>query len=178
MLVLGWHGVKHHHIFSLGSKIDPIIEQTPCNVVVMKDCGGNKVFKKALVPIAGGPNGGLALEIASILTGADHGTVTAFSVDTGRGSVDFDRFIDTNSKKFKIPRDHLETKTVTAKSAVKAILREARHYDLVVLGTTHKSPLTQIGRMSLPEKIACRSKKPVVIVKSDVGVHSWIRRWI
>ena len=178
MLVVGWHGIQHHSIFNLGSKIDPIIEQSPCNVVVLKDCGGNKVFKKALVPVAGGPNGGLALEIASILTSADHGTVTAFSVDTGRGAVDFDRFIETQSKKFNISRDRLETKSVTAKSAVKAILREAHHYDLVVLGTTHKSPLAQIGQMSLPDKIACRSRKPVVIVKSDIGVHSWIRRWI
>ncbi|MHC5185022.1 MAG: universal stress protein [Planctomycetota bacterium] len=178
MLVLGWHGVKHHTIFNLGSKIDPIIEQAPCNVVVLKDCGGNKIFKSALVPIAGGPNGALALEIASILTAPDEGTVTAFSVDTGHGAVDFDQFIKENAKKFTIPRENFETKTVKAQSAVKAILAEAKNYDLVVLGTTHKPLLAQMGRMSLPEKIACRSPKPVVMVKSDIGVRSWIRRWI
>jgi amino acid transporter/nucleotide-binding universal stress UspA family protein len=155
MLVLGW-----------GSKIDPIIEQAPCNVVVLKDCGGNKVFKSALVPIAGGPNGALALEIASILTAPDEGTVTAFSVDTGHGAVDFDQFIKENAKKFTIRRDNFETKTVKAQSAAKAILAEAKNYDLVVLGTTHKPLLAQMGRMSLPEKIACRSPKPVVMVKS------------
>ena len=178
MLVLGWHGATHHSIFNLGSKIDPIIEQSPCNVVVLKDCGGNKVFKNALVPIAGGPNGALALEIASILTAPDEGTVTAFSVDTGQGPVDFDQFIRDNSKKFDIPRDTLKTKTVKAESAVKAILAEAMNHDLVVLGTTEKSLLAQMGRISLPEKIACRSPKPVVMVKSDIGVRSWIRRWI
>ena len=177
MLVLGWHGVKHHTIFNLGSKIDPIIEQSPCNVVVLKGCGGNKVFKSALVPIAGGPNGALALEIASILTAPDEGTVTAFCVDTGRGPVDFDAFLD-NNKKFDIPRANLKTKTVKAKSAVKAILKEAKNHDLVVLGTTHKPLLRQMGRMSLPEKIAIRTPKPVVMVKSDIGVRSWIRRWI
>ncbi len=177
MLVLGWHGVRDVGIFNLGSKIDPIIEQSPCNVVVLKDCGGNKVFKSALVPIAGGPNGALALEIASILTAPDEGTVTAFCVDTGRGPVDFDAFLDSN-KKFDIPRDNLKTKTVQAKSAVKAILKEAKNHDLVVLGTTQKPLLRQMGRMSLPEKIACRTPKPVVMVKSDIGVRSWIRRWI
>ena len=178
MLVLGWHGVAHHRIFNLGSMIDPIIEQSPCNVVVLKDCGGNKVFKSALVPIAGGPNGALALEIASILTKPDEGTVTALSVDTGRGPVDFDQFMEMNAKKFDIPRDSLRTKTVKAKSVVKAILKEAKDYDLVVLGTTEKPLLAQMGRMSLPEKIACRTPKPVVMVKSDIGVRSWIRRWI
>ena len=178
MLVLGWHGAKDCGTFNLGSKIDPIIEQSPCNVVVLKDCGGNKVFKSALVPIAGGPNGALALEIALILTSPDEGTVTAFSVDTGRGGVDFDQFIQDNSKKFDIPRENLKTKTVKANSAVKAILKEAKNHDLVVLGTTHKPLLVQMGRMSLPEKIACRTSKPVVMVKSDIGVRSWIRRWI
>lgn len=178
MLVLGWHGVRHHEIFNLGAKIDPIIEQSPCNVVVLKDCGGNKTFKSALVPIAGGPNGALALEIASILTSPDEGTVTAFSVDTGRGPLDFDAFMEDNGKKFDIPRENLKTKTVKARSAVKAILSEAKDYDLVVLGTTQKPLLRQMGRMSLPEKIACRTPKPVVMVKSDIGVRSWIRRWI
>jgi amino acid transporter/nucleotide-binding universal stress UspA family protein len=178
MLVLGWHGASRHTIFNLGSKIDPIIEQSPCNVVVLKDCGGNKVFKNVLVPVAGGPNGALALEIASIMARHDEGMVTAFSVDTGRGSVDFDQFIESNSKKFNVPRENLKTKKVKAHSALKAILSEAKNYDLVVLGTTHKPLLAQMGRLSLPEKIACRSPKPVIIVKSDVGVRSWIRRWI
>ncbi|MHC5157961.1 MAG: amino acid permease [Planctomycetota bacterium] len=178
MLVLGWHGVTHHRIFNLGSKIDPIIEQAPCNVVILKDCGGNKVFKSALVPVAGGPNGALALEIASILTSHDEGTVTALSVDTGSGGLDFEQFINANEKKFKIPRKTLKTKTVKAKSAIKAILTEAKNHDLVVLGTTEKPLLVQMAQMSLPEKVACRSPKPVVMVKSDSGVHSWIRRWI
>jgi len=178
MLVLGWHGVVDKSIFNLGSKIDPIIEQSPCNVVVLKDCGGNKTFKNALVPVAGGPNGALALEIASILTKYDEGTVTAFSVDTGRRPFNLDKFIADNSKKFDIDTENLKTKTVEAKSAVKAILKEAKDYDLIVLGTTHKPLLAQMGRMSLPEKIACRTSKPLVMVKSSIGVRSWIRRWI
>jgi len=178
MLVLGWHGVKHHDIFSIGSKIDPIIEQSPCNVVVLKDCGGNKEFKSALVPIAGGPNGAFALEIASILTNPDGGTVTAFTVDSGRRAFDLDAFVDENARKLGIPRHHFKTKTIKSNSTVKAILTEAKKYDLVVLGTTQKPLLLQIGRMSLPEKIACRTSKPVVMVKSNIGVSSWIRKWI
>ncbi len=112
---------------------------------------------------------------------SEHGEdifLTSGSVDTGQGPVDFDQFIGNNSKKFDIPRNTLKTKTVEAESAVEAILEEAENHDLVVLGTTHKSLLAQMGRMSLPEKIACKSPKPVVMVKSDIGVRSWIRRWI
>lgn len=178
LLVLGWHGVVDKSIFNLGSKIDPIIEQAPCNVVVLKDCGGNKTFKNALVPVAGGPNGAFALEIASILTKHDEGTVTAFSVDTGGENFNLDKFIGDNAKKFDIDTENLKTKTVQAKSAVKAILKESKDYDLIVLGTTEKPLLRQMGRLSLPEKIACRSSQPLVMVKSGVGVRSWIRKWI
>ena len=104
--------------------------------------------------------------------------VTAFSVDTGRGPVNIDQFIEDNSKKFDFRRENLKTKNVRAKSAVKAILKEARNHDLVVLGTTNKPLLAQMGRMSIPEKIACRTPKPVVMVKSGTGVRSWIKRWI
>ena len=57
-------------------------------------------------------------------------------------------------------------------------MAEAKDYDLIVLGTTHKPLLAQMGRLSLPEKIACRAAKPVVMVKSSIGVRSWIRKWI
>jgi nucleotide-binding universal stress UspA family protein len=178
MLVLGWHGETHHDIFNLGAKIDPIIEQAPCNVVVLKDCGGNKVFKKALVPLAGGPNGKMALEIASILTNPDGGKVTAFTVDTGRYQFDLDEYLDEQVKLLEIPRHHFKSKTVKAKSPVLAILKEAKNYDVVVLGTTNKPLLLQMARRSLPEKIALRTTTPVVMVKSDLGVRSWIKRWI
>jgi len=178
MLVLGWHGEIHHDLFNLGSKVDPIIEQAPCNVVVLKDCGGNKVFKKALVPLAGGPNGKLALEIASILTNPDGGKVTAFTVDTGRYQFDLDEYLQEQVKQLGIPRHHFKSKTVKAKSAVLAILKEAKNYDVIVLGTTNKPLLLQMARRSLPEKIALRTNTPVVMVKSDLGVRSLIKRWI
>ena len=78
MLVLGWHGRPSTRIFNLGATVDPVIEQAPCNVVILKDCGGNKVFNNALVPIAGGPNSPFALEVASILTEEEDGQQVIF----------------------------------------------------------------------------------------------------
>ncbi len=181
MLVLGWHGRRTTNIFNLGSTVDPIIEQAPCNVVILKDCGGNRTFKNILVPLAGGPNGAFALEIASILADTEEeGKITGFTVDRGdaKRKFDLDKFLDTQAEQLNLGRKRFTAKTVQAKSPVVAILREARHYDLVVLGVTHKPLLYQITRQSLPEKIACRCNKPVVMVKSDVGVRSWIKRWI
>jgi len=182
MLVLGWHGRPSTRIFNLGATVDPVIEQAPCNVVILKDCGGNKVFKNTLVPIAGGPNSPFALEIASILTeeedGQGSGKITAFTVDTGRHPFDLDQFLDEQTDRLNLGRNRFIAKTVKAKRPLLAILKEARNYDLVVIGTTQKPLLFQLARQSLPEKIACRCTKPTVMVKSDLGVRSWIRRWI
>ena len=182
MLVLGWHGRPSTRIFNLGATVDPVIEQAPCNVVILKDCGGNKVFNNALVPIAGGPNSPFALEVASILTeeedGQGSGKITAFTVDTGRHPFDLDQFLDEQTDRLNLGRNRFIAKTVKAKRPLLAILKEARNYDLVVIGTTQKPLLFQLARQSLPEKIACRCTKPTVMVKSDLGVRSWIRRWI
>ncbi|MCK4999121.1 MAG: universal stress protein, partial [Anaerohalosphaera sp.] len=179
MLVLGWHGKASNQMFNIGATVDPIIEQSPCNIVMLKDCGGNKEFKKVLVPVAGGPNGKFAVEIASIMAQSDGGTITVFTVDTGRSTkFDMEKFCKEQATLLNIDHNRLKCKTVTAKSAVLAIMKESRHHDLVVLGTTQKPLLVQMARQSLPEKIACRCKKPVVMVKSNAGVRTWIKRWI
>ena len=45
MLIMGWHGKPKARLFSLGSTVDPIIGNTPCDVVVLKNWGDRK-FKR------------------------------------------------------------------------------------------------------------------------------------
>ncbi len=176
MLVLGWHG-KGSKGFSLGSKIDPIIEQAPCNVVVMKDCGGNDEFTNVLVPVGGGPNAAFAVEIAAIIANPQNRKITALTVDTGKRAFDIEHFLDSQCERLNLPRDIFETKNLKGRSAVSAILKESKNHDLVVIGATNKSIIYRLGRRSLPEKIATRCGKPVVMVKAGVGISSWLKRW-
>ncbi|MCK5172813.1 MAG: universal stress protein [Planctomycetes bacterium] len=120
------------------------------------------------------------MEVASILTDDIDagGKITVFTVDTGGEVFDVEGFIDRQVDALGLGRNRFVAKIVKAKSPVTAILGEARNHDLVVLGTTRKSPLSRIGRQSVPEMIACRCAKPVAMVKSDVGVTSWIKKWI
>ncbi len=181
MLIVGWHGRRSTSLFNLGATVDPIIEQAPCNVIVLKDCGGNKRFTNALVPLAGGPNGPLALEIASILTDLPEegsSNITALTVDTGKRPFDLEPFLDEECDKLGLERDRYRTKTIKARAVIPAILKEARQYDLVVMGMTENPLLVQMTTRSVPEEIACRCEKPFVMVKSDRGVRSWIKRWI
>ena len=177
MLIMGWHGGPSGRSFRLGSKVDPIIERTPCNVVMLKDCGGNREFKRVLVPLAGGPNGAFALEVASILADETEGEIVAFTVAGGKRKFDIDAFVADHADRITIPAERVSTKTSAAKDVIRTLLAECKKYDLIVLGCTLEPILSRFTRETLPETIAKRCGKPLVMVKAGGGIRSWIRRW-
>jgi len=176
LLILGWHGRRRSRLFHLGSTIDPIMERSPCNVVVLKDCSG-KNYKRILVPLAGGPHGAFALEVASILADPEEGRIVAFTVG-GHRKFDIDAYVAENLEGLRVPEDRVETKVVDAAHVADAILREAEDYDLVVLGRTERPLLRSFAGTPVPEIVAERCTKPVVMVKSNAGIRTWVKRWV
>ncbi|MFW6164376.1 MAG: amino acid permease, partial [Planctomycetota bacterium] len=176
LLILGWHGEGGGMLYRLGSTIDPVIERSPCHVVVLKDCG-EPSYRRVLVPLAGGPNSVFALEIASILADQDEGEVVAFSV-AGDRSFDVGRLLADHVERLPLPPERVQAKVVPAADVVGAILRESQTYDLIVLGCTQQPLLYQFARNPIPETVARRTDKPVAMVKARVGIRSWIKRWI
>lgn len=145
MLIMGWHGWRRTGPFKLGSTVDPVIERSPCDIVMLKNCAGDRKFKKVLVPLAGGPNGALALEIAGILADADAGEITALTVGGGRRRFDLEQFVGDHRHRIALAQERVTTKTVQAASVVQGILAEARDYDLIVLGCTREPLMYRIA---------------------------------
>ncbi len=179
MLVMGWHGRTRRYAFRLGSTIDPVIERSPCDVVVMKNCSYQQ-YRKVLVPLAGGPNGALALEVASILAEPEEGIVTAFTVKRGEEVFDIDGYVEENAARLALPRERVTTMAKEATDITAAILGEAEEgdYDLVVLGATREPLLRQMTRDTVPDMIARQCQKPLVMVKASGGIRGWIKRYI
>jgi nucleotide-binding universal stress UspA family protein len=177
MLIMGWRGKRRPSVFRLGSTVDPIIERSPSSIVIMKDCG-NKEFERVLVPVAGGPNSALALEVASILVEQDKGTVVALTVERGEGRFDIDEFVEEHAENLRLPSEQITTKTIQSSNVVEAILEEAKEYDLIVLGTTREPLLRRVTRETIPDIIARRCGNPLVMVKATGGLRSWIKRWL
>lgn len=177
MLIMGWHGGEASHRFTLGSTIDPTMERSPCNVVILKG-GGNHEYKRILVPLAGGPNGAFSLEIASILADKKKGTLTAFTVVKNKPRFDIEAFVYENKSSLDIPIERVSVETKHHDNIIQAVLEKAHDYDLVVLGCTRKSVLYQVTHESIPETIARQCAKPVVMVHATTGLKSWIKRWI
>jgi nucleotide-binding universal stress UspA family protein len=58
------------------------------------------------------------------------------------------------------------------------IVQESENHDLVIIGATRESGLQQLVFGSIPEQVARRCNKTVVMVKAYTGIQSRIRRWL
>ena len=177
MLIMGWHGKMHGQEYSLGSTLDPVIERSPCDIVILKDCG-NLCAKRILVPIAGGPNCEFALEMAHILAESDDTEIVAFNVVTGKHDPDLNMLVENTEKSHNIEPGRFEIKIKRHRDVIETILDEAKNYDLVVVGATEQSVFNQFFKSSIPEALAQRCRKPFVMVKAAGGIRSWIKWWV
>ena len=177
MLILGWHGKPIRRGIIIGSLLDPIVERAPCDVVIFKDCAECRV-KRVLVPLAGGPNGELALELATILADKERGEIVAFTVSRPGRSFDVEGYIDRCEDRLYLPRERISSKGVRSSDIVGTILKEAEDFDLMIMGATGDPKLAHLTHAPIPETIARRARKPMAIVRSTAGFQSWLRRWI
>ena len=58
------------------------------------------------------------------------------------------------------------------------IVRESENHDLLIIGATRGSGLQQLVFGSIPEQIAKRCSKTVIMVKAYTGIQSRLRLWI
>ncbi|MGD8599189.1 MAG: universal stress protein, partial [Anaerolineae bacterium] len=71
LILLGWRGDRGRDRYLLGRTLDPVVQYTPCDVVVVRaestkgDLGEESAkLERVLVPTHGGPNAALAIELA------------------------------------------------------------------------------------------------------------------
>jgi amino acid transporter/nucleotide-binding universal stress UspA family protein len=163
----------------LGSILDPIIQQAPCDVGILKIQGEGKL-KRILVPTAGGPNAKLALEWGSWIARQNRGQLTLLSV-----AVDEERrkraegcLKDTRNAILYDSQVVVE-KVVCGRDVVSAILEEGRNHDLIIIGASKEGLWRRVRFGTIPEKLARRSSVSVLVVrKFEGGVLSWIRRFL
>ena len=149
----------------------------PCNIVMMKNCGENRKFKRILVPIAGGPNSAFAMEVAGIIVDPDEGDLTIFTCLSHKRKFDLAGFVQKNIGRCSIPSDRMHIKAVFADDVETTIVEEAKAYDLIVLGTSLESRMQRFTREPIPERIARRCDMPLIMVRAATGIRGWFRRY-
>ena len=174
LIVFGWGGKpsparagRDTTVFS--PTIDEVVRDSPCDIAVIKQ-GGEGPAKRILVPIRGGPHAELALRFADALARRTDGEVVALHLIPS-GVTDGIRAQAERALAHFIRQHadgHVEQAVREATNVRNAILREAEDADIVVMGA---SAMPADGGKSflfgaLPEAIATRSRKTVIVVKT------------
>ncbi|RLE11877.1 hypothetical protein DRJ04_07215 [Candidatus Aerophobetes bacterium] len=175
LLVMGFPQKSTMAEFRFGKNVDQVIDKAPCHVILLKG-ETDKRAKKILVPISGGPNSTLALEVAIILV-EDGGTVVPFYVAGGKTTFDMAGFLRSSLGKMGLKKDvDIESKIVLGDDVAEGICREGLSYDLVVMGVSPGIGFTRGKSIKVPELVARRSTFPVIFVKETSGVRSLVRK--
>jgi len=183
ILIIGWRGFSGRHDTVFGSVVDEIVDNTPCDLLVVKfDPELQPPFKHLLLPTAGGPSSRFAARIAGNLL-AEHGTLTLAGVTRPRASEkDLARVRENVANTIaEIPFElEVERKLLQSKSVPAAVVKESKEgeYDAVVVGATKASYFKRMMFGKIPEQIARFSQAPVVLVKHHEGAKTWLSKFL
>ena len=182
MVVLGWKGYTQKQGYEMGNTLDRVIETAPCNIMIIKpgDEGMHtgEPTRKILMPTTGSQHALLAAEIAiSLLDDEEDSMLTIMNInknDEPQQNI-MRRLQPIINEMGNIP---MKVQIVNSQDVVGEILKESEKHDLLILGAPNEGALKTMLFGKVTERIASECKKTVILAKKDMGVRSWIRRWI
>jgi len=183
LLVLGWPGYTKSTGKLFGSVIDPIVDNPPTDVVVIRHRRW-RPLKKILVPVTGGLNSRRAVKLAASMARAESPeqvTLTILHVmplgANHRARILGQRAIDASQE--GVEYDSIETKMVQSGDRAAAILAAAEGYDLIVMGASDEPLFRNFMVGTLAERVARDANVTVMMVKRRSSpLHSFVRHTI
>ena len=179
LIIFGWAGkpsaVKpgaQPPVFS--STIDEVVRESPCDIAVVKQ-GGSTELARILVPIRGGPHAEMALHFADALARHSGGRAIALHIVPPGVTEGIRAQSDRALAHFvrQHASGHVDRAVIEATNVRNAILKEAETADMVVMGAA-AMPSTDGAETflfgALPEAVAARSKKTVIVVKTREAI--------
>ncbi len=183
LIVLGWPGYTRSSGKLFGSVADPIVDNPPTDVVVVR-YRQRRPLRKVLVPITGELNSRRAVKYAVNMAkfgeeGPAHLTLLhVVPPHTRNGDmVRAERFIEEVLE--GIDYEHIEKRFVQSEDVVGTILEQSKGYDLIVVAATDEPLFKNLLVGTMPERIARNADMTVMMVKRRSSpIHSWVRRAI
>lgn len=173
LLLLGWPGYTGSRDRFFGSVIDPIISNPPTDIGIVRYRPFDEL-KRILVPVAGGPNGRLALGMAIALARNTEEQTQVILLHVALPNVSPRSAEAQAHSAFRRAAEGLsfdfEQRIVQADSPTEGILKAAKDCDMVVIGAT-KEPLFRnllLGNVS--QRVADAAECSVIIVKRRSNV--------
>lgn len=181
MIVLGWPGSTNSAERVFGSVIDPIVDNPPTDIAVVR-LGEDRPLRSILVPVAGGPNSVRAIELAVTFAEQKNGgngtQIVLFSAiaPNARASAKIRLQSTLENYAQRVTYPHISIRVVEHEHVVDAILDEAPSHDLIVIGASREPLFQNILVGSVPEQVARRARVTVVMVKRRSStMHRFLR---
>lgn len=165
----------------LVESIDSVFESVGCDVVLTTGAEHLENLSTILVPVAGGPHSGMAVDIAMALALENEAWIELFHVVNPDASEDVRRsgeqYVEAALDRLG-EFEHVDTWIYEAPDVAEAIIEQTRYYDLTILGAPRKGRLKRFVFGSKTETIRERADSTVVTVRSNETEQNWFESWL
>lgn len=171
-ILLGWRGRPRRRDIVLGSYIDEILADAPCDVLVKRIDRDRTTVSSILVPVAGGPNTEYAAEIAGSLARAHGARIELVTVvSTGdRAEIEDGRTLLTRTSAALGAVESVEETVLVGEDVVETICVRSSEHDVTVLGAAQGGLLRRTLVGDVAEAIGRDAESAVVVAKRHQGV--------
>ena len=165
LLVTGWKGGWRRGRI-LGSNVDRLVQEAPCDVVVFKAAGMKEKLDRILIMNAPEWHLSYATGYAILLAKKHKAMITILSVV--QTDLEAQKEKAYSARLAEMCRTHgvrFEEKMVRIRNVVDTVVAEAAGFDLLVLGASSEWRLTQFAFGPMQDQIARKTTTPILMVR-------------
>jgi amino acid transporter/nucleotide-binding universal stress UspA family protein len=165
LLVTGWKGGWRRGRI-LGTNVDRLVQEAPCDVVVFKTAGMKVKLDRILIMNAPEWHVSYATGYAILLAKKHKAKITILSVV--QTDMEAEKEALYSSRLAEMCHTHgvpFEEKMVRIRNVVDTVVAEAANYDLLVLGASSEWRLTQFAFGPMQDQIARKTGTPTLMVR-------------
>jgi len=170
-VVLGWTGQRKRVEHILGTNIDPIVEETSCELTLVKK-GPEEHVGRVVALVGEGPYAQIAARRASEFAGSDpNANLTLLNVQATPDDGEYDpeaegqALVESVAKEAGIQQDPEKRVLVTDGDIRETLLDAVDEYDTICVGATRSTAVAQALFGSIPEEIGEKSKGTVALAR-------------
>ena len=178
-VLMGWRGRGRRTDFVLGSNVDRIVTQAPCDVLVERLSPVEEV-NSILLPTAGGPHAEYAAEIAQAIARPQDAHINVvYVVDPNADEAEREDAQEKLASAAAVldEYDDVESNLLEGTNVASRIVEESEDHDHTIIGATREGLLQQVVFGGIPEEVGRRAEHTVIMAKRYQGLTSRMSRW-
>jgi APA family basic amino acid/polyamine antiporter len=181
LIVLGWKGYTSTTRRILGEVTDDVVAHARRDIILVK-LVGDELPRRLFLPTAGGPHAARAEEYAADIARSQQGSLTLCAIlrpddPPDRVQSEQERLQKSAERLAEEAQlSNVETRVIRHRSVVAGILEAADDHDGIVIGAAGPSFSKRVLFGTIPDQVARRFKRTVIVVKRHNLVEHLVKR--